>query len=124
MRARYIVPYAQGHDASIASMASKAKKDRALTKSQLASELAAKADLTKAQVNAVFDAMNDLVGKELKAGRPLTIPGLVKIRLVHKAATPARAGRNPATGETITIKAKPARKVVKVRALKALKDMA
>jgi nucleoid DNA-binding protein len=105
-------------------MASKAKKDRALTKSQLASELAAKADLTKAQVNAVFDAMNDLVSKELKAGRPLTIPGLVKIRLVHKAATPARAGRNPATGETITIKAKPARKVVKVRALKALKDMA
>ena len=50
--------------------------------------------------------------------------GLVKVTLTRKAATPARPGKNPFTGEAITIKAKPARNVVKVRALKALKDMA
>jgi nucleoid DNA-binding protein len=109
-------------------MASKSKKQKALTKAltkaQMASEIATKTGLTKAQVNSVFDAMSAVVGEELKAGRPVTVPGLVKVTLTHKAATAARPGRNPFTGEAITIKAKPARKVVKVRALKALKDMA
>lgn len=105
-------------------MASKSKKDKALTKSQMASEIAAKAGLTKTQVNSVFEAMSSVIGAELKGGRPVTVPGLVKVTLVRKPATPARPGRNPFTGEAITIKAKPARKVVKVRAIKALKDMA
>ena len=95
---------------------------KALTKSQLATELAAGTGLTKAQVNAMFDALGALVGKELKAGRPITVPGLVKILLISKPATPARS--REAFGETILVKAKPARKVIKVRALKALKDMA
>jgi DNA-binding protein HU-beta len=105
-------------------MAVKSKKDKALTKAQLASELATKTGLSKAQINSVFDALSEVVSKELKGGRPVTVPGLVKVTLAHKAATPARPGRNPFTGEAITIKAKPARKVVKVRALKSLKDMA
>ena len=43
--------------------------------------------------------------------------------VVNKKATPARQGRNPLTGEPITVKAKPARKVVKCRPLKGLKEM-
>jgi nucleoid DNA-binding protein len=105
-------------------MASKSKKDKALTKAQMASEIASKAGLSKSQVNNVLSALSEVVEEELRAGRPVTVPGLVKITLTNKAATPARPGRNPFTGETITIKAKPARKVVKVRALKSLKDMA
>lgn len=109
-------------------MAPKSTKDKppakALTKAQMASEVANKAGLTKTQINSVFDAMAELIGEELKAGRPVAIPGLVKIAIANKAATAARLGRNPKSGEEITIKAKPARRIVKVRALKALKDMA
>jgi len=109
----------------MASKASKSsKKEKALSKTQMAAEIASRTGLTKAQVQEVFAAQAEVIGAELKAGRPVTVPGLVKVTLVHKAATPSRPGRNPFTGEAITIKAKPARKVVKVRALKALKDMA
>ena len=90
----------------------------------MASEIANETGLTKARVSDVLAAMSKVVGSELKGGRPVTIPGLVKVTLVRKAATASRPGRNPFTGEAITIKAKPARSVVKVRALKALKDMA
>ena len=103
---------------------SKTKKEKSLTKAQLGAEIASRAGLSKSQVADVFAAMVSIVGEELKAGRPVTIPGLAKVTLTHKAATPSRPGRNPFTGEAITIKAKPARRVVKVRAIKALKDMA
>ena len=52
-----------------------------------------------------------------------TVPGLMKIRIKRKPATKARKGVNPFTGETMMFKAKPARNVVKITALKALKDM-
>jgi nucleoid DNA-binding protein len=42
---------------------------------------------------------------------------------VLKPKTPARQGRNPKTGEPMTIAAKPARTVVKAQALKSLKEM-
>ena len=102
----------------------KAALDKSLTKAQMVSEVATKADLTKVQTAAVFAAISEVIAAELKAGRAVTIPGLVKITLVHKAATAARPGINPFTQEAIMIKAKPARKVVKTRAVKALKDMA
>jgi nucleoid DNA-binding protein len=47
----------------------------------------------------------------------------MKIRLKKKPATKARKGINPFTGEEMMFKAKPARNVVKVQALKGLKDM-
>lgn len=103
-------------------MASKPKK--ALTKAQMTTELATKSGLSKTQVNDFLSTMNSVIESELHAGRPVTVSGLLKITLVHKAATGPRPGRNPATGEAITIKAKPAKKIVRVRALKALKDMA
>ena len=116
---------ARTHRHQSRNMASKAsKKDKKLTKSQMAAEIAARTGLTKAQVQDVLAVQAAIIGEELKAGRQVTIPGLVKITLVRKAATQARPGRNPFTGEAITIKAKPARNVVRVRALKALKDMA
>jgi DNA-binding protein HU-beta len=105
------------------SKASKPRKEKGLTKSQFASEVAAKSGLSKTQVNDVFVSMMEIVNAEMRAGRQISIPGLVKISLSRKAATSARPGRNPFTGEAITIKAKPARNVVKVRALKSLKDM-
>ena len=100
------------------------KRAKGFTKAQLTSELATKTGLQKSQVGAVMDSLVEVLQSELKGGRPVTVAGIIKVTVVHKKATSARLGRNPSSGETITIKAKPARKVVKVRALKGLKDMA
>ena len=104
-------------------MAKKAVK-KARTKSQVFSDLAESAELTKKQVGTVFDELAGLIGKELKRGPGVfTVPGLMKIQVVRKPATKARKGINPFTGEETMFKAKPARNVVKVRPLKGLKDM-
>ena len=97
-------------------------KVKSLTKSELMSELAAKSGLTKSQVVGVFDALLTVASKEAKAMHPLTIPGIVKLRPVHKAAVPAHMGRNPFTKEAIQIKAKPAKTDVRARAIKSFKD--
>ena len=47
----------------------------------------------------------------------------MKVKVVRKPATKARKGINPFTQEETVFKAKPARNVVKVLPLKALKDM-
>lgn len=94
-----------------------------LTKSQLMSELAAKTGQSKKDVEAVFTALSEVIGKELaRVGEITALPGLLKIKKVYKKAKPARPGRNPATGEMMTFKAKPASTSVKCTALKGLKD--
>ena len=50
--------------------------------------------------------------------------GLLKVKTQRKPATKARPGVNPFTGEQTVFKAKPARTIVKIQPLKALKDMA
>lgn len=94
------------------------------TKAEVMTSLANKSGLTKVQVGQVFTALDEVIASSLRANKQITIPGLVKVTVVHKPATKARPGRNPFTGEAITIKAKPAHDVVRVRALKHLKDMA
>ena len=105
-------------------MSKRSSKSSSLTKSQLCSSIADKTGLKKSEVEEVFSTLFDIVKQELSRECPVTIPGLVKIRIHHKKATSARKGRNPTTGEEITIKAKPARKVVKVRVVKSLKELA
>ena len=87
---------------------------KALTKSQIASAIAEKNEITKTQAAAILEHLASLAYKHAKDS--FTIPGLGKLVLVHRKA---RVGRNPATGETIQIKAK---KVVKFRVAKAAKD--
>lgn len=72
-----------------------------------------------------MDSLQGLIEKSVKPRGVgmFTLPGLLKIKVVKKPATKARKGRNPATGEEMIFKAKPARKVVKVLPLKNLKDM-
>lgn len=93
-----------------------------LTKAALMSELATSTELPKKTIVDVFDALTALVYAEVKAGRAVEIPGLVKLKLHRKPASAARPGRNPATGETIMIKAKPACNVPKAQLKKAFKD--
>lgn len=97
-----------------------------LTKSQLLSTLAENTGLDKKSVTAVMDELSAVIERHLKkrgAGE-FTVPGLMKIKTVRKPATKARKGINPFTGEEMMFKAKPAKTVVKVQPLKALKDMA
>ena len=62
----------------------------------------------------------------ISASKPIsiTVPGLLKLRVVKKPARKARKGVNPFTGEEMMFKAKPARNVVKILPLKNLKEMA
>ena len=96
-----------------------------MTKSQVYGAIAEKTDLTRKQVAAVFDELSCLLSKNLKKTGPqiFTVPGLCKVVVQRKPATKAREGINPFTGDKIMIKAKPARNVVKIRPLKALKEM-
>jgi len=100
----------------------------AYTKSQLYTHIAEDTDLSRKQVASVFESLGDVIEGHVKsrgAGQ-FKIPGLMKIKINKKPATKARKNvPNPfRPGEFMDVKAKPARKVVKVLALKALKDMA
>ncbi len=98
---------------------------KAATKSEIFSELAESTGLTKKEVAGVFDSLNGVIKKQLGRRGPgvFTVPGLMKLTVQRKPATKARPGVNPFTGEEMMFKAKPARTVVKVQPLKALKDM-
>lgn len=98
---------------------------KAYTKAQLVTELSEATGVTKKDVGAIMETLTEVVERHLRArgAGEFTLPGLLKIRRVKKKATKARTGRNPRTGETITIAAKPASTTVRIRALKPLKEM-
>ncbi len=98
---------------------------KAATKSSIFAELSEKTELPRKKIGEVFDALTKLIEREIGKKGPgiFTVPGLLKIKRVHKPATKARPGFNPATKEPITIKAKPARTIVKAQPLKSLKEM-
>ena len=99
-------------------------KDKPRSKSDILNELAEMTELSRKEVTAVLDSLEELIEKDLVKGcGTFNLPGMLKIYVHNKAATKARPGRNPATGEEIMIAAKPASRVVKVRALKKLKEM-
>ncbi len=93
-----------------------------MSKSELVEAIASQSGLEKKHVSAVLDTLNDIIYKELKAQHEFVIPGLLKLTAVTKDAVPAHEGINPFTKETTMFKAKPARKVITPRPLKALKD--
>ena len=104
-------------------MAKAAAVKKPPTKSEMFAAIAEKTELSKRQVAAVFDELSNVIKKSLKQNDAFTLPGLCKMVVKKKPATKAREGKNPFTGETITIKAKPASKAVRIRPVKALKEM-
>ena len=93
-----------------------------MSKSEFVEAVASQSGLEKKQVNAVLDALNNVIYSELKTQNEVTVPGLLKITTVTKPAQPEREGINPFTKEKTMFKAKPERKVIKARPVKALKD--
>jgi nucleoid DNA-binding protein len=97
---------------------------KVLTKSQIIQAIADahKEKLARKDVARVIDSLAIVGHKELKKNGLFVLPGFAKFVVVKKPATKERPGINPFTKEAITIKAKPARKVLKARPLKAAKD--
>lgn len=95
-----------------------------MSKSQFVTKLAEKSGLNKKQAASALDTINAMVAQQLGKGGPgeVLIPGLLKLNVVNKPATRKHEGLNPFTKEPMTFKAKAARKVIRVRPLKALKD--
>jgi len=99
---------------------------KAFSKTQILNYLAESTDLKKKEISLVLEALALCINGHIKKKGPgvFNLPGLLKIVVVHKPAKKARKGINPFTGEPTIFKAKPARNVVKLRALKKLKEMA
>jgi nucleoid DNA-binding protein len=103
----------------------KPRTEKAMSKSEITAALSEITGLTKVQITGLFESLATLVGKNIGHGGPgiFTLPGLLKIKVVRKPATPPRTGINPFTKQETIFKAKPARNVVKLQALKSLKAM-
>jgi len=97
-----------------------------MSKTQMVTEIAESASISKKEVSAVLEELGLIIERHVRKGAAgqFTLPGLLKVQVIRKPATKARKGINPFTGEETMFKAKPARNVVKVRPLKKLKDMA
>ena len=94
-----------------------------MTKSELIEKIAAEnSELTKKNVKGVMESLASVGYKELKKTGVFLLPGFAKFVVIKKPATKARKGINPFTKEPTTFKAKPARKIIRARPVKAAKD--
>jgi nucleoid DNA-binding protein len=95
------------------------------SRGDLVKQIAAGTELKPGKVKEVFDALTQIMVADLgkKGSGEFNFNGLVKLKTVNKPATKARKGRNPFTGEEIMIKAKPASRKVRARALRGLNGM-
>jgi DNA-binding protein HU-beta len=90
-------------------------KSRSLTRSELVSHFAERLQIDRARAREFFDELNALAEQELKRSGEFALPGVVTLLVQSRKA---RTGRNPATGEAISI---PAKTVLKARIAKQLK---
>ena len=88
-----------------------------MNKNELVAKMAEKAGLKKTEAEKALKAFTDVVAEQMKNGEKVQLVGFGTFETSERAA---REGRNPQTGETMTIKAS---KTPKFKAGKALKDM-
>ncbi len=103
------------------------KVTKPFNKSQIASTVSCKVCVSKKDAVKMLDVLFEVVAAHLKKKSgpgEFTIPNVAKFRVINKPATKARQGINPFTGESMMFAAKPARNIVKIRALKKIKDIA
>jgi DNA-binding protein HU-beta len=89
----------------------------ALTQTQLAAAVADRAEISKAEAKRVLAALDEIILEELGNAQKVRVGGLVQLTVRVKPAQKARKGRNPATGDEITIAAKPASVDLRARPL-------
>ena len=95
-----------------------------MSKSELIQKIAAEHsnNLTRKDVKGVIETLATIGYKELNKSGAFLVPGFAKFVVIKKPATKARAGTNPFNGQPMMFKAKPARKIVRARPVKAAKD--
>ena len=95
------------------------------TKSDVFQTIAQHVGIHRRDVAAVFHVAGAMIKADLSRGGSgvFKMPGLLRITVKRKPATPARMGINPFTKEQVMFKAKPARNVIRARPLQALKAM-
>ena len=94
------------------------------SKSEVFGVIAEHNGLSRKQVAGVFDTLSQMVGADLGKSVAFNVPGMMKITVRRKPATKATVKDNPfKPGEKMTVKAKPARNIVRIRPLKGLKEM-
>jgi nucleoid DNA-binding protein len=96
---------------------------KGLSKAEFISKLAEATSLSKKEAAGYLEAMGNIVSEELKSKGEVTIPGLIKVRVSIRKATPARERMNPFTKTMQMVPAKPERRVVKSAPVKALKEI-
>lgn len=99
---------------------SSGRKNR--TKGEILSAIAEETGITRKQAGAVLESLTSMMKTDISKKGVFVLSGILKAVVIRKPATKARKGINPFTGEETMFKAKPARNVVKIRALKALKE--
>ncbi len=101
-------------------------KEKPRTKGEIYTTIADHVGITRKQASQVFEVLGTMIAADCgKNGvGKLNVPGLMRVGVVRKPATKATTKPDPFNkGQMMTVKAKPARNVVRVRPLKALKDM-
>ncbi|HRJ49616.1 MAG: HU family DNA-binding protein [Phycisphaeraceae bacterium] len=94
------------------------------SKGEIFSTIAEHVGVTRKQVSQVFDVMGTMIGADLTRCGEFAVPGMMRIKTIKKPATKAATKPNPfKPGEMMTVKAKPARTLIKIRPLKGLKEM-
>jgi|SRR5579859_6981348 DNA-binding protein HU-beta len=93
-----------------------------LTQSQLVAAVAEKSELSKSDAKRALEALDEIVKEQISEAEKVRIGSLVQLTVRLKPATKARKGRNPATGEEITIAAKPASVDLRARPLAKAKE--
>jgi nucleoid DNA-binding protein len=89
----------------------------ALTQTQLMAAVAERAEISRAEAKRVLAALDDVILEELGNAQKVRLGGIVQLTVRVKPAQKKRPGRNPATGEEITIAAKPASVDLRARPL-------
>jgi DNA-binding protein HU-beta len=98
---------------------------KVMSKSELIQKIAeqhSNKNMARKDVKAVIESLAAIGYKELNKSGAFLVPGFAKFVVIKKPATKERSGINPFTKEPTIFKAKPARKIVKARPVKAAKD--
>ena len=95
-----------------------------LTQTQLADEVAQRSGMSRADAKRMLTALDEVVIDQIADAEKVKIGTVVQLEVRMRPATKERPGRNPATGEEITIAAKPASVAVKARPLAKAKAAA
>ena len=97
---------------------------KVMSKSELINKIADQQSLSRKDVKGVIETMAEVGYKEIRKNGAFVVPGFAKFVVIKKPATPERRGINPFTKEATVFKARPARKIVRARPVKAAKAAA